>query len=128
MKILVVDDKDSIRGAMVEILNSLGFSDLTEATDGNDAWFQLKAEFEGEEKENFDLVITDMEMPEMSGLDLLKAVREDDEVKDTPVIMVTTVNTKEVILKTMKLGISAYIIKPFTKESVEEKLKKAGFL
>jgi two-component system chemotaxis response regulator CheY len=128
MKILVVDDKDSVRSAMVDILTSLGCNDLTEATDGNDAWFQIKAEFEGEEKERFDLVVSDMEMPEMSGLDLLKAIRADADVKDTPVIMVTTVNTKDVILETMKLGISAYIIKPFTKDSVEEKIKKAGFL
>lgn len=128
MKILVVDDKDSVRNAMVDILTSLGFNDLTEATDGSDAWFQIKAEFEGEEKERFDLVVSDMEMPEMSGLDLLKAIRADADVKDTPVIMVTTVNTKDVILETMKLGISAYIIKPFTKDSVEEKIKKAGFL
>ena len=128
MKILVVDDKDSVRGAMMKILTSLGFNDLTEATDGHDAWFQLKAEFEGEEKERFDLVISDMEMPEMSGLDLLKSIRADTDLKDTPVIMVTTVNTKEVILETMKLGISAYIIKPFTQESVQEKMKKAGFL
>ena len=128
MKVLVVDDKDSVRRAMVDILTSLGFNDLTEATDGSDAWFQIKAEFEGEEKERFDLVISDMEMPEMSGLDLLKAIRADADVKDTPVIMVTTVNTKDVILETMKLGISAYIIKPFTKDSVEEKMKKAGFL
>ena len=128
MKVLVVDDKDSVRRAMVDILTSLGFNDLTEATDGSDAWFQIKAEFEGEEKERFDLVISDMEMPEMSGLDLLKAIRADADVKDTPVIMVTTVNTKDVILETMKLGISAYIIKPFTKDSVMEKLKKAGFL
>lgn len=128
MKILVVDDKDSVRGAMMKILTSLGFNDLTEATDGNDAWFQIKAEFEGEEKEQFDLVISDMEMPEMSGLDLLKAIRADEDVKDTPVVMVTTVNTKDVILETMKLGISAYIIKPFTQESVQEKMKKAGFL
>ncbi len=128
MKVLVVDDKDSVRRAMVDILTSLGFNDLTEATDGSDAWFQIKAEFEGEEKERFDLVISDMEMPEMSGLDLLKAIRADADVKETPVIMVTTVNTKDVILETMKLGISAYIIKPFTKDSVEEKIKKAGFL
>lgn len=128
MKILVVDDKDSVRSAMVDILTSLGFNDLTEAADGNDAWFQIKAEFEGEEKKRFDLVISDMEMPQMSGLDLLKSIRADADVKDTPVIMVTTVNTKDVILETIKLGIGAYIIKPFTKESVEEKMKKAGFL
>ncbi len=128
MKILVADDKNSVRKAMVTILADLGFDDIDEAVDGNDAWFHLKAEFEGEKKETYDLVVSDMEMPGMSGLDLLKAVREDDMLKETPFIMVTTVNTKDVILKTMKLGIKAYIIKPFNPDSVKKKLKQAGFL
>ncbi len=128
MKLLVVDDKASIRSAMKKILVQLGFDDITEAVDGNDAWFKLKAEFEGEEPEKYDLIISDMEMPEVSGLDLLRAVREDGELKETPFVMVTTVNTKEVILATMKLGIKAYIIKPFNLESVRGKLAQAGLL
>lgn len=125
---LIVDDKASIRSEMKKILKQLGFKDITEAVDGNDAWFKLKAEFEGKEPDKYDLIISDMEMPEMSGLDLLKAVRGDDELKEMPFIMVTTVNSKDVIIKTMKLGIKAYIIKPFDVQSVAAKLAQAGLL
>jgi len=128
MKLLIVDDKASIREAMGKILVALGFDDIEEAVDGNDAWFKLKAEFIGTKPCRYDLVISDMEMPDMSGLDLLKAVRRDDVLKGTPFIMVTTVNTKKVILETMKQGIKAYIIKPFNMESVKLKLTQAGFL
>lgn len=128
MKIMIVDDKASIRSAMKMILNDLGLHDITEAVDGNDAWFKLKAEFQGEAPVQYDLILSDMEMPEMSGLDLLKAVRSDDELKETPFIMVTTVNTKDVILRTMKFGIKAYILKPFDRESVRAKLIKAGIV
>ena len=128
MKLLIVDDKASIRSEMKKILKQLGFKDITEAVDGNDAWFKLKAEFEGKKPYKYDLIISDMEMPEMSGLDLLKAVRGDDELKEIPFVMVTTVNTKDVIIKTMKLGIKAYIIKPFNLQSVAAKLAQAGLL
>jgi two-component system chemotaxis response regulator CheY len=128
MKFLVVDDKAAVRSTMVGILARLGFNDVTEAVDGSDAWFKLKAEFEGVKPEKFDLVISDMEMPEMSGLDLLRAVRGDRILKETPFIMVTSINTKETILAIMKLGIKAYIIKPFNLESVAAKLVQAGFL
>ncbi|MEA1967326.1 MAG: response regulator [Thermodesulfobacteriota bacterium] len=128
MKVLIVDDKASIRSEMKKVLKQLGFKDITEAVDGNDAWFKLKAEFEGKKPDKYDLIISDMEMPEMSGLDLLKAVRGDDELKEMPFIMVTTVNSKDVIIKTMKLGIKAYIIKPFDVQSVAAKLAQAGLL
>ncbi len=128
MKILIVDDKAAIRASMKKILTELGFDDITEATDGNDAWFKLKAEFQGKKPDIYDLIISDLEMPEMSGLDLLKAMRKDNTLKDTPFIMVTASNTKQVILETIKLGIKAYIIKPFNSNSVREKLVKAGFI
>lgn len=128
MKLLIVEDKASIRAEMRKILTQLDFDDITEAVDGTDGWFKLKAEFEGKSRDIYDLVISDMEMPGMSGLELLEAVRGDKELKDLPFIMVTTINTKEVIIKTMKLGIKGYIIKPFTLESVGAKLKQAGFI
>ncbi len=128
MKILIVDDKASIRSSMKTILTGLGFNDITEAIDGNDAWFKLKAEFQDKKPDIYDLIISDLEMPEMSGLDLLKAIRKDDKLKETPFIMVTASNTKQVILKTIKLGIKAYIIKPFNSDSVKKKLIQAGFL
>ena len=127
MKILIVDDKASIRSSMKTILTELGFNDITEAVDGNDAWFKLKAEFQGKEPDVYDLIISDLEMPEMSGLDLLKAIRKDEKLKETPFIMVTALNTKQVILETIKLGIKAYIIKPFSTDSVKKKLIQTGF-
>ncbi len=127
MKILIVDDKASIRSSMKTILTELGFNDITEAIDGNDAWFKLKAEFLDKKPDIYDLILSDLEMPEMSGLDLLKAIRKDDKLKDTPFIMVTASNTKQVILETIKLGIKAYIIKPFNSNSVKKKLIQAGF-
>ncbi len=128
MKILIIDDKASVRSSMKKILTELGFNDITEAIDGNDAWFKLKAEFQGKKPDVYDLIISDLEMPEMSGLDLLKAIRNDDKLKETPFIMVTASNTKQVILETIKLGIKAYIIKPFNSDSVKKKLIQAGFL
>ena len=128
MKILIVDDKSSARNTMKTILHSLGFMNLAESEDGNDAWFQLKAEFDGEEKNHFDLIISDVQMPKLSGLQLLEYVRNDEELKNTPFFIASVVDKKETILASIKLGISGYIIKPYTRESVEKKLKKAGFL
>lgn len=121
MKILIVDDKASIRAAMKTILVHLGLSDITEAVDGEDAWCRIN-------DEAFDLIVSDMEMPGMTGLELLRAVRTDPDVGHTPFIMATTVTERQIILETMRLGIQAYIIKPFDAEMVELKLKQAGIL
>ena len=128
MKILIVDDKASLRKAMKKILLSLGFSDITEAIDGEDAWLKIESAFQQEFAEPFDLIVSDMEMPKMSGLELLAAVRDRAGIKDTPFIMATTVTEKQIILETMRLGVQAYIIKPFDRETVLFKLKQAGIL
>ncbi len=75
MKILVVDDKASVRKTLIKILTSLGLEDVVEAEDGSDAGFKLKAEIKGVKKDDFDLIVSDMEMPGMWGLDLLRHVR-----------------------------------------------------
>ncbi len=121
MKILLVDDKASIRSAMKKILVTLGFNDITQAVDGEEAWDKINAN-------SFELIISDMEMPRMSGLELLWAVRNSNDIKDTPFIMATTVTAKKIILETMRLGVQAYIIKPFDTAMVELKLKQAGIL
>jgi len=121
VKILIVDDKASIRAAMKIILIQLGLSDITEAVDGEDAWYRIN-------HEAFDLIISDMEMPKMTGLELLRAVRTSHEIGKTPFIMATTVTKKQIILETMRLGVQAYIIKPFDAPMVELKLKQAGIL
>lgn len=128
MKILIVDDKASIRSAMQKILVGLGFSDITQAVDGQQAWENLEGGFQKTGIVPFDLIISDMEMPKMSGLELLSAVRGHEIFKDIPFIMATTVTAKEIILQTMCLGVQAYIIKPFNSVVVELKLKQAGIL
>ena len=128
MRILIVDDKASIRTAMKNILISLGFMDITQAIDGEEAWYKINDEFRKGEIQAFDLIVSDMEMPKMSGLELLRVVRSSNGIKDTPFIMVTTVTAKQIILETMRLGVQAYIIKPFDAPMVELKLKQAGIL
>lgn len=128
MKILIVDDKASIRSAMLKILVGLGFSDITQAVDGQQAWDILEDGYLKTGNLIFDLIISDMEMPKMSGLELLGSVRGHEKYKDIPFIMATTVTAKEIILQTMCLGVQAYIIKPFNSAVVELKLKQAGIL
>lgn len=128
MRVLIVDDKASIRRAMEKILTGLGLNDITQAVDGQEAWELLCDELGNQNAAPFDLIISDMEMPRMTGLELLEAVRNHQVLKQTPFIMATTVTAKEIILRSMELGVQAYIIKPFDSAIVELKLKQAGIL
>ncbi len=128
MKILIVDDKASIRSAMKNILVSLGLSNITQAVDGQQAWDTIENGFKKDGAPPFDLIISDMEMPKMTGLELLRTVREHRSMKTMPFIMATTVTAKEIIIQTMRLGVQAYIIKPFDGAVVELKLRQAGIL
>ncbi|MCD6292807.1 MAG: chemotaxis response regulator CheY [Deltaproteobacteria bacterium] len=117
MKIIVVDDFSTMRRIIKNILRQLGFNNVQEADDGSTAWPKIQAE-------PFDLIITDWNMPKMSGLDLLKNIRNDENLKDTPVLMVTAEALKENIIEAVKAGVSNYIIKPFTAETMQEKMEK----
>ena len=128
MRVLLVDDKASIRGAMKQILEGLGLTNITEAVDGEEAWQKLNEKGSGSDGYEYELIVSDMEMPRMTGLELLRAVRENDRIKHTPFIMATTVTAKNIILETMRLGVQAYIIKPFDASIVELKLRQAGVL
>jgi two-component system chemotaxis response regulator CheY len=117
MKILTVDDFSTMRRIIKNLLRQLGYTNIVEAEDGRKALDQLK-------KGKVDLVISDWNMPNMDGLDLLKAIRSDDNLKDIPVLMVTAEAIKEKIVDAVKLGVNNYIVKPFTAETLKEKIEK----
>ena len=117
MKVLVVDDFATMRRIVKGVLKQLGFSNIVEAEDGTAALDALK-------KEKVGLIVSDWNMPKMTGLDLLKAVRSDEGLKETPFIMVTAEGQKENVIEAVKAGVSNYIVKPFTPETFNEKLEK----
>ena len=117
MKVLVVDDFATMRRILKNILKQIGFSNIAEADNGKTALAELK-------KEQFDLILCDWNMPEMSGLELLQKIRSDDELMDTPFVMVTAEAQKDNILEAVKAGVNNYVVKPFTAETIGEKLKK----
>jgi two-component system, chemotaxis family, chemotaxis protein CheY len=117
MKVLVVDDFATMRRIVKGVLKQLGFSNIIEAEDGNAALGELK-------KDNFGLIVSDWNMPNMTGLDLLKAVRGDTSLKSIPFLMVTAEGQKENVIEAVKAGVTNYIVKPFTPETFGEKLKK----
>jgi len=117
MKVLIVDDFATMRRILRNILKQIGFNNISEADDGKTALKELK-------KEKFDLVLCDWNMPEMSGIELLNEVKSDDKLKDTPFVMVTAEAQKDNIVEAVKAGVSNYVVKPFTAETISEKLNK----
>ncbi len=117
MKILVVDDFATMRRIIKNILKELGYQNIDEADDGGSALAKLKLE-------SFDFVITDWNMPSVSGLELLKSIRSDPKLKDMPVLMVTAEALKENIVQAVKEGVNNYIVKPFTADTLKEKIDK----
>lgn len=116
-RVLVVDDSLSMRRIVKEKLKSLGFSNILEAENGGRALEILR-------EESVDLIFSDWTMPGMTGLDLLKKVRGDDDLKDTPFIMVTAEGQKDNILAAARAGVSYYVTKPFTVEALGNVIKK----
>jgi two-component system, chemotaxis family, chemotaxis protein CheY len=117
MKILIVDDFSTMRRIIKNILRQLNFVNITEADDGSTA-------FEALQREKIDLIVSDWNMPKMSGLELLKAVRADDALKHIPFLMVTGESQQEMIVDAIKSGVSDYIVKPFTVETLSQKIKQ----
>ena len=117
MKILIVDDFATMRRILKNILKQLGLSNITEADDGATALEELK-------KNQFDLIISDWNMPKMTGIDLLRAVRADEQTKDLPFLMVTAEAQKQNVIDAVQAGVSNYVVKPFTAEAISEKLEK----
>lgn len=117
IKFLVVDDMSTMRRIVRSILKELGFDNVEEAEDGNDALAKLRSG-------KFDFVVSDWNMPNLDGLEMLKAIRADDKLKSLPVMLVTAEAKKENIIEAAKAGASGYVVKPFTAAVLEEKLTK----
>jgi len=117
MKILIVDDFSTMRRIVKNLLRDLGFNNTQEADDGLTALPMLK-------KGEFDFVVTDWNMPGMQGIDLLKNIRADDELKHLPVLMITAEAKREQIIEAAQAGVNGYIVKPFTAATLKEKLDR----
>ena len=117
MKILIVDDFSTMRRIIKNLLRDLGFNNTHEADDGNTALPMLRAG-------GFDFLITDWNMPGMQGIDLLRAVRADPQMKAMPVLLVTAEARRDQIVLAAEAGVNGYIVKPFTAQTLKEKIEK----
>lgn len=117
IKILVVDDFSTMRRIVKNILRQLGYQNIEEAEDGAQAYSKLKSG-------DFSFVVSDWNMPNMDGLELLKKIRSDEDLKHLPVLMVTAEAEKEKVIEAIKAGVSNYIVKPFTADVLKEKMER----
>ena len=117
MKVLVADDFATMRKIVRNILKQIGFDDIVEAEDGQAAVQILR-------NENIGLVVTDWNMPNMTGLELLQKIRTDPKTAKLPVLMVTAEGLKENVVTAVKAGVNNYVVKPFTAEVLQEKLEQ----
>jgi two-component system chemotaxis response regulator CheY len=114
---LIVDDFSTMRRIIRGLLKEAGYVDADEAEDGQVAFQKMQTG-------HFDCVITDINMPNMNGFELLEAIKEDEKLKSIPVLMITAEASKDDVLKAAKLGASGYIVKPFSKAILEDKIHK----
>ncbi len=117
MKILIVDDFSTMRRIIKNLLRDLGFNNTAEADDGSTALPILQSG-------SFDFLVTDWNMPGMTGIDLLKAVRADAKLGKLPVLMVTAEQKRDQIIEAAQAGVNGYIVKPFTAITLKEKIDK----
>jgi len=117
LKILVVDDFSTMRRIVRNLLKELGFTNVDEAEDGIAALAKLR-------NTSFDFVVSDWNMPNMTGIELLRQIRSDNQLKHLPVLMVTAEAKKENIIEAAQAGASGYVVKPFTAATLDEKLTK----
>jgi two-component system chemotaxis response regulator CheY len=117
-RILVVDDMMTMRKLVVKACKEIGFTDITEASDGAQAWSLV-----GEATPSFGLIISDWNMPNSSGMDLLKRLRADSRFGKTPFILVTAEAEEHQIVEAAKAGVNQYLVKPFTTESLRDKIE-----
>lgn len=116
-KFLVVDDFSTMRRIVRNLLKELGFSNVQEAEDGVEALKKLRAD-------TYEFVVSDWNMPNMTGIELLREIRADAKLRHLPVLMVTAEAKRENIIEAAQAGASGYVVKPFTAATLDEKLKK----
>ena len=117
MKILIVDDFSTMRRIIKNLLRDLGFTNTDEADDGTTALPMLQSG-------KYDFLVTDWNMPGMTGIDLLRAVRNDSSLVNLPVLMVTAESKREQIIEAAQAGVNGYVVKPFTAATLQEKIDK----
>jgi two-component system, chemotaxis family, chemotaxis protein CheY len=118
MRLLVVDDFRTMRRVLRGLLRDMGLDDVAEAGEGAAALERLRAE-------PVDLVITDIEMPTLNGFELLSAIKKDERLRHVPVLMLAAEARKDEIVRCIQAGAAGYLVKPFTRETLEEKLRAA---
>ncbi|WP_456152164.1 chemotaxis response regulator CheY [Hydrogenovibrio kuenenii] len=117
MNILVVDDFSTMRRIVKNLLKELGFSKFDEADDGATAWPMIQSG-------KYDFIVSDWNMPQMTGIDLLRHVRADAALKDTPFLLITAEAKRSQILEAAEAGVDGYIVKPFTAATLNAKIQK----
>ncbi|KAF1075984.1 chemotaxis response regulator CheY [Halodesulfovibrio sp. MK-HDV] len=117
MRVLVVDDFSTMRRIVKNILRQIGFTNIVEADDGTTAWEVLN-------KDRIEFVISDWNMPQMTGIELLRKVRSSEEFADMPFLMVTAEAQQENIIEAVQAKVSNYVVKPFTAEIMKQKIDK----
>ncbi|MEN9359210.1 MAG: hypothetical protein RL095_745 [Verrucomicrobiota bacterium] len=123
MRVLLIDDSSTMRKIQKKSLVEIGIEDITEAENGRIGLEKLQAD-----GYKFTFVMCDINMPEMSGIELLKAVRADPNSNKIPIIMCTSVADKEVVLDCIKSGANNYIVKPFSSEDLKKKVQALGLM
>jgi len=117
LKFAVVDDSSTMRRIIVNTLKGMGHTDVVQGEDGVEGWKAIDA------NPDVDIILTDWNMPNMNGLELVNKIRSDDRFKKTPIVMVTTEGGKKEVIIAMKAGVNNYIVKPFTPDVLRKKLE-----
>jgi two-component system chemotaxis response regulator CheY len=116
MRFLVVDDSSTMRRIIINTLNKLGFTDVVEASNGREGLDRLAAN-------PVDLIITDWNMPEMTGIEFIRSLRGNEKLPQVPVLMITSNAAKDDIVEALRAGVTNYVVKPFTSDTMREKIE-----
>ncbi|GAB4014068.1 MAG: chemotaxis response regulator CheY [Bdellovibrio sp.] len=122
MKTIVIDDMLTMRKIIIKMLKQIGFTNILEADDGATAWPMIEEAHKNGEP--FEFIVSDWNMPKMTGLELLERIRKDERFKKMPFLMITAEAEQSNVLKVVKAGVSNFIVKPFTPETLHQKIQK----